>query len=385
MTNALETAANIKGPWRICRISSEFPPPWKGLAPGPYELSLAQARRGNELLVLARERGDTVAFDRSLPFKIIRIAASRDAIFSLKAGLLARRLHQRHPFHVIHAHGFSAIGPAMLRHLRLLSVPVAAHVHIVRAKQARQGLSASRISLWQERIYLNGADFLLTVSDQLASESRLLAPQTHAINVGNGANIKLFQVSTKRKTNGELRLLFVGTLNGRKGEDVILSACQQLGTESLPWRITVVGDGPRYEVFQEKVKGAGLSKKVRVLRYVDYNKMPDLYQWADVFLFPSFSEGMPKAVLEAMACGCAVILSDIPGCRELVAEGRNGFLIPPDRPDLLAEAVQRFFKDPGLIQRMGQASRSIIEQRYTWDAVAKRVEECYQLYIKFTK
>lgn len=366
-----------KRPWRICRISSEFPPPWKGLAPGPYELSLAQVRRGNELVVLTRQRGDTAKFDRALPFKIIRISASRDAIFSLKAALLARRLSQRQPFDVIHAHGFSALGPAILRCLHLLPVPVAGHVHIIRSTQAKQGFSVSLTSLWQERIYLNGVDLLLSVSNQIATELQSLALQARVANVDNGANIDHFQASAERKANGRLHILFVGTLNGRKGEDDILATCLYMETVNSPWCLTVVGDGPRYELFEEKIKKFGLSDKVMLLRYVEYRSMPDLYHSADVFLFPSYSEGMPKVVLEAMACGCPVILSDIPGCRELVVEGKNGYLVPPGRPDLLADAVQRFVNEPELIKRMGQFSRSIIELEYTWDAVARKVEECY--------
>lgn len=85
---------------------------------------------------------------------------------------------------------------------------------------------------------------------------------------------------------------------------------------------------------------------------------------ASVFVLPSWREGTPRSVLEAMAVGRAVVTTDAPGCRETVTEGENGYLVPPRNPKALEEAMERFILDPALAQRMGRASRALACRRY---------------------
>jgi glycosyltransferase involved in cell wall biosynthesis len=83
-----------------------------------------------------------------------------------------------------------------------------------------------------------------------------------------------------------------------------------------------------------------------------------------VYVLPSYREGTPRSVLEALAMGRAVITTDAPGCRETVIDGDNGFLVPPRDADALYEAMLRFVDDPGLAQRMGPRSRKVAERKY---------------------
>ena len=83
-----------------------------------------------------------------------------------------------------------------------------------------------------------------------------------------------------------------------------------------------------------------------------------------VYVLPSYHEGTPRTVLEAMAMGRAVITTDAPGCRETVVDGANGFLVPVKSVDALAAAMLRFADEPGLAQRMGASSRAMAEDRY---------------------
>lgn len=83
-----------------------------------------------------------------------------------------------------------------------------------------------------------------------------------------------------------------------------------------------------------------------------------------VYVLPSYREGTPRTVLEAMSMGRPIITTDAPGCRETVIEGENGFLVPPRSVDALVEAMQKFIDDPGLAARMGRRSREIAEEKY---------------------
>ncbi len=90
----------------------------------------------------------------------------------------------------------------------------------------------------------------------------------------------------------------------------------------------------------------------------------DAIRNCSVYVLPSYREGTPRTVLEAMAMGRPVLTTDAPGCRETVTDGDNGFLVPVGDSDTLAHAMQRFIKDPSLIEKMGQRSREIALGKY---------------------
>jgi glycosyltransferase involved in cell wall biosynthesis len=85
---------------------------------------------------------------------------------------------------------------------------------------------------------------------------------------------------------------------------------------------------------------------------------------ASVYVLPSYREGTPRSVLEAMAMGRPIVTTDAPGCRETVVDGDNGFLVPIRDSPALAAAMEKFLVDPGLIVKMGKRSREIAEEKY---------------------
>jgi len=92
-----------------------------------------------------------------------------------------------------------------------------------------------------------------------------------------------------------------------------------------------------------------------------------------VYVLPSYREGMPRTVLEAMAMGRPIITTDVPGCRETVIEGYNGFLISPRDPQSLAEAMERFIAHPELVTQMGNNSRKLAEEKFDVHRVNKQM------------
>ena len=102
-----------------------------------------------------------------------------------------------------------------------------------------------------------------------------------------------------------------------------------------------------------------------ILRYHDrVDDVRPFIKAASVYVLPSYREGMPRTILEAMAMGRAVITTDAPGCRETVITGENGFLVPVKDPKALARAMMRFILEPGLIESMGKRSRELAIQKF---------------------
>ncbi len=119
---------------------------------------------------------------------------------------------------------------------------------------------------------------------------------------------------------------------------------------------------PPKEIADWKERGA-----LEVLEAVD--DVRPLISQASVYILPSYREGTPRSVLEAMAMGRAVVTSDAPGCRETVVPGQNGFLTPVKDVDALAHAMERFILDPALAPAMGAASRKLAEEKFDVDKV----------------
>lgn len=106
--------------------------------------------------------------------------------------------------------------------------------------------------------------------------------------------------------------------------------------------------------------------------------MPSVYQAASLVVLPSYREGLPKALLEAAACGKAIVATDVPGCREIVRPLRNGLLVPPRRADVLADAIGSLLADPQRRAAMGLAGREIVVREYSNARIADETIALYR-------
>ena len=101
------------------------------------------------------------------------------------------------------------------------------------------------------------------------------------------------------------------------------------------------------------------------------NDMPDVMNQAQVVCLPSYREGLPKVLLEAASCARPIVACDVPGCREVVTNGQNGFLVPMKDARALAEALRQLLLDPDLCKQMGKAGREKVLQEFSQEQVAE--------------
>ncbi len=188
--------------------------------------------------------------------------------------------------------------------------------------------------------------------------------------IPNGVDAARFAPAEELSREGPVRLVFVGRLVRQKGLDVLLEALARLPEEAC-FEATIIGDGPLRADLAAMAARLGLAAKVRFAGWVSRADMPETLRHADAFVFPSRDEGMPNAVLEAMASGLAVAATRIAGNEELVEEGRTGFLVPPDDAAALTAVVARLVADRNLCWRLGQAGREKVVREYSWRVVAE--------------
>jgi len=199
----------------------------------------------------------------------------------------------------------------------------------------------------------------------LAFDSRIEIPI-----VPNGVDSSRYAVEDREWSPP--RILSVGRVVHQKGLDLGLRALAQL--KHLDWEWYIAGDGPQTGSLKSLARELGISERVAFLGWQSREELTKWYHQANLFLFPSRHEGMPNAVLEAMASGLPVVATRIAGNEELVVEGETGFLVQTENVDELREALRKALTHSSLREKMGAASRLRVEQNYTWQKVAEQYQ-----------
>jgi len=143
-----------------------------------------------------------------------------------------------------------------------------------------------------------------------------------------------------------------------------------------PVQALIVGGGRRMDEVRDLAAGLGLAGAVHFLG--PRPDVPDLLNAMDIFVLPSYSEGLSLALLEAMAAGKPVIATAVGGTPEVVIEGNNGLLIPPRDPGALAGALERLLSDPALAQRLGANARAHVREHFSLDRLGREINEIYE-------
>lgn len=179
---------------------------------------------------------------------------------------------------------------------------------------------------------------------------------------------------------GPARLLCVGRLVSLKGQAILLEATAELLARGRDVRLAIVGDGPRREELVSYGEELGLADRVHWAGAVGQDEIPRHYAEADVFCLPSFAEGVPTVLMEAMLSETPVVSTRIAGVAELVDDGRSGLLVAPGRADLLVDAIERLLVDPDLRGRLGVAGRSKVEAEFDAARSAQRLAGLFAAY-----
>ncbi len=198
----------------------------------------------------------------------------------------------------------------------------------------------------------------------LFRQLHILKPDHESVVVkGSGVNIVDYAPDTVQP-KGPVQFLLIARLLGDKGVREYAAAARQIKDKYPEVTFHLVGwidENPN------AIDQAELDAWIQDQRLVYWGKLDDVrpaIRQCSVYVLPSYREGTPRSVLEAMAMGRAIITTDAPGCRETVQDGYNGFLVPVKSVDALADAMARFIASPALVVEMGLASRALAESRF---------------------
>lgn len=289
-------------------------------------------------------------------------------------GLVA--LLRREKYDAIHVHTpvAAALGRVAARIARTPHILYTAHGFYFHERMSRV---AYELVFWLEKsLAALATDWLLLQSeeDYSLAKTRQFKSDDRLLHLGNGIDLSRFQPREKIVDPEQLKFLFVGRLVKEKGILDLLEAFQEVSARHPGATLTIAGEllsNERDQVTAKLVE-AQLTDNPNV-QYVGYvTDTPALFNRHDVFLLPSYREGLPRSILEAMASGLPVIATNIRGCREEVIEGETGYLVPVGDPQALSEAMKSFIEHPNRIESYGRRGREVVEERFDESKILTR-------------
>lgn len=289
--------------------------------------------------------------------------ALKQVAYFLEAGILAQYLRDRKAKH-LHNHFVDSSASVAMLASRLSGVPFSFTLHG----------PADLFEPWNWHLgeKVARSAFTVCISHFARSQAMLFSDPEHwgklrVVHCGVDPARYAAEASAPCRS---FRLLFVGRLMPVKGVRVLLKALERARTIRPDIALTLVGDGEDRRWIEAEAARLG---GVTCLGYRSQDGVADALQRCDAFVLPSFAEGVPVVLMEAMAASRPVIATRVGGVAELVEDGVSGLLVPPGDEQGLADAMLRLASEPGTWRRMGEAGRARIRAEFDVALEARRL------------
>lgn len=287
-------------------------------------------------------------------------------------------------FDVIHTH---LMGPDIDVLYPALKTKTKVIVHTIHNvyKQFRSKALLDIIRNWRRRRAYRKYNHVFAVDDEVknwAIKCNILSPR-HISTVKNGIDFSRLDVPLARddirSSNGwkrdEIIILNIGNLTKQKNQINLIRAVPLVLKKGINIRLVIAGDGPLRKHLENELQTLGLEDNVNILGYRE--DVPKLLRAADLFVFPSLWEGLPIALLEALACGIPVLASDVPIHQKILDNGNLGWLFAASSPEEISKGIFLAIKNRKTSERKSLASAEKIRQNYSSERMAKEYIDSY--------
>ena len=215
-----------------------------------------------------------------------------------------------------------------------------------------------------------------------------MVEKTHIVHCGIMPDTH--QPAMKPKTEERFEIITIGSLQGYKGQIYLITACRLLKERGVPFRCRIIGEGEERPILERSIAEAGLRDQVELLGAKPQSEVAQLLPTADCYVQPSIiissgkMEGIPVSIMEAFACGLPVVASHLSGIPELVRPGETGYLVPPENPPALAEALTRVYDNPEEAAQLAHNGRSLVLAEFELTKNVQKLSYLFTHYLKHT-
>jgi glycosyltransferase involved in cell wall biosynthesis len=178
-----------------------------------------------------------------------------------------------------------------------------------------------------------------------------------------------------------LNILFAGQVGQRKGVGDLLEALARPDLRGFAWHLHVAGSG-EIETHREKTVQLGIAERTTFLGWVDLDRVSRLMRAAHIFVLPSYQEGLPMAIIEAMASALPVVATPVGSIPDIIRDGDTGLLVPPGDPAALCAAFLRLLQSPELRAKLGASARQLYLRDFTVSVMCEKIAVVFQSIIR---
>ena len=232
---------------------------------------------------------------------------------------------------------------------------------------------------WALREKVRYSRFIVCISHYCQSQMMLFSDQadwSHLKIVRCGVDVELFRCAQVREK--ARKLLYAGRLAAEKGLPVLFESLRMLADKGYEFELTLVGDGVDRQALETLGRQLGICDRLVFAGYVGQDVVLEYLQRSDVFILPSFAEGVPVSLMEAMACGVPVLATYVGGVAELVEAEHTGLIVPPADSPALSEALARYFDDFELRRKVSRLGREMVMRHYNLNAEVEKLAGLFQ-------
>lgn len=309
--------------------------------------------------------------------------------FAVRQGLTMLQLHRRFGYDILHAHWVIPSGVTAAWVAQRVQRPLVISLHgsdvFFALKQSWLGAAAK----WAFHV----ANAITACSPSLYEGALALgATQGNVHLLPYGVDAERFRHQTHERVEArqtfqiapdQIAITFVGRLVEKKGVEYLLRALA-VAKRQVPHLLCLIGgSGPELARLADLATSCGVENFVRFLGYLEWDRVAELLRATDIFVAPSIhdsegnADGLPNTILEAMASGCPVVATLLPGISTAIIDGVHGILVAERNSDALASAIIELAQKPSLRRTLGENARRHVVQKFSWDAVATRLTELY--------
>lgn len=284
-----------------------------------------------------------------------------------------RAVRQFHP-DVVHVHNrffYTAYVGLLYKYVDGYPLVTTLHLGELEHIDGAGGVAARLFQAAFARRLARASNAVICVSDAVATVARSLGA-TDPLTVPNAVDLDRFDV---KRSEFDKTLLYVGRLVRNNGPDDLVRAVPHIVNEHPDAHVHIVGSGNLEPELTRLVDSLSVSESVTIHGFVD-DLLP-LYEAADVFCRPSYSEGLPLTLLESMATYSVPVVTPVAGAQEVLSDGETGYFVDVNDPMSIATTINRLFYNPATVNRLADSAREYVERRHSWD---QRIEDVIRVY-----
>ena len=364
-----------------------FPHVGGGVEKVILEISIRLKKLGHEVCVLTLNTTDAKKEEYLHGIRIVRVKAfdltkiiGLQSALSLNLWFKAKELINDFKPDVIHLHNrffFTTFVGIFLK--KKLQIPTIVTIHLgeINYITGLKGMVIRKIEKFMIRHINKKSDVITAVSTNVKENAVKLGLKKEKCTViPNGVDLAFFKMDRLFREKPR-KIVFVGRLLVNKGPQILVESAKSVIKKIPDAQFLLVGDGPLLPKLEKFCKENNLNSNVKLLGRLE--DIRPILKEGDLYVRPSFLDGMPLGVLEAMGAELPVLATNIAGTKELIQHGKTGHLVRAGSVDELTDAITKLLTNPDYMKKIAINGHEFISSKFDWDNITKEYEKCYKL------